>query len=89
MHVWLVLDPEDEHTRRPRVHMQTRPFNSRTDVPKGAYLRGEVREVREADVDDTTWADLLAARLTPEEQDQLHQQLWTASGPTPFPEVPA
>lgn len=88
VHVYLALDPEDQVTRKPRVLMSTREF-SPDDLPRGRRGHGRAWEIREADLDQATWDDLLTARLTPDEQDQLHQRLWTSSGATPFPEESA
>ncbi|WP_394620958.1 hypothetical protein JNUCC0626_18245 [Lentzea sp. JNUCC 0626] len=77
IHVWLALDPEDR-----RVLVQAREF-AEGDFPRG--LRGLDWPVREADVDETTWAALLSGELTPEEQNAFHRTLWTENGDTPWP----
>lgn len=77
MHVWLAMDPETD-----RVVMQDREFDD-GNFPRGRRGRDWAR--READIDEDQWARLLAGQLPPDEQDQLHQETWTKSGETAWP----
>lgn len=79
MKVWLALDPE---TRR--VFMQDREPGD-GDFPRGT--RGLSWPIRTGDVDDDVWTGLLAGRLSPDDQDQLHRQLWTDNGEAAWPDA--
>lgn len=47
------------------------------NFPRGPRGRGWT--VRAGTMDPAPWDDLMAGRLTPDEQDELHQRLWTES----------
>lgn len=84
MKVYLALDPCDAVRQKPRVAMQDRPFDS-GHRPLEHQLTDPGWEYREAEIDEETWTKLLGCGFTSDEQDELHQRLWTESGPTPFP----
>lgn len=75
--VWLAMDPETG-----RVLLQPREFAD-GDFPRG--LRGRDWPTRTGELDQKTWDQLLAGELTPPEQDDLHRDLWTKNGATPWP----
>lgn len=82
MRVWLAMDRYPEPEGGPpylnRVALSPRPFTD-ADAPPGP--RGALFEFRgPVDVDDAVWEELLAARLTPDEQDELHRRLWSSAG---------
>jgi hypothetical protein len=78
--VWLALDPDDAVRRHPRITMQAVPFDQEVHRALEHTLLGAPRwEVREAEIPDETWADLMAARIPPEEQTELHWALWEAA----------
>lgn len=60
-----------------RISAQTREFGSE-DLPPGKVARGW--RYLEGSVDDKAWQRLLAAELTPAEQDELHEEAWIAAG---------
>lgn len=73
MTVWMILDPETERV----ALLSSEPGDS--DFPRG--LRGRGWEVRRGTVPDAAWADLMAARLTPDEQTALHLETWSKGTP--------
>ena len=88
MQIWMILDPSDEVLGIPRVAFQTRPFNPEFDMSAKARERGEVWEVRIAELDDQVWADLMGGKLSPDEQDRVHRELWGAGAEELWPSAP-
>lgn len=77
MKVWLALDPDDAVRRHPRITMQAVPFDQEVHRALEHTLLSAPRwEVRETELDDVVWVDLLAGKLTPDEQTELHWSLW-------------
>lgn len=75
--VYMALDPETL-----RVLFQEREFAD-GDFPRG--LRGLDWPKREAEIPAEDWKQLLAGGLPPDEQDQLHREVWSENGDTPWP----
>lgn len=68
MIVWMTFDPETERI----ALLDSEPGDG--NFPRGK--RGRGWEVRQSVMDEGVWADLMASRLAPDEQDDLHQRLW-------------
>lgn len=75
--IWMALDPETC-----RVMLHDREFDDGS-FPRGP--RGLSWPIRRVEIDEDTWAALLAGALSPDEQDDLHRTLWTENGATPWP----
>lgn len=74
MIVWMTRDPETERI----ALLDSEPGDG--NFPRG--LRGRGWETRKGEVTETEWDDLMAARLTPDEQTALHHKAWS-EGSTP------
>lgn len=76
--VYLLMDPESR-----RISLQTNEPDE-SSFPRG--MRGLSWPIRRGQLADDTYADLLAGRIDPAEQDRIHRDLWTENGETPWPE---
>ena len=74
MSIWMTCDPETE-----RIAFRDREPDDGS-FPPGP--RGRGWEIRRAELDEAVWDDLMAARISPADQDALHQAKW-AEGVTP------
>ena len=68
MRIYMAQDPENG-----RITMQDVPFGE-SSFPRGARGRGWPQ--RTGELDDEVWRKLIAAELTPDEQDEVHQDAW-------------
>lgn len=73
MKLHLTQDPENG-----RIGAQTRPFED-WDFPIG--LEGQDWPIREAEVDEAVWDDMLCGRIAPTDQDRLHLEWWAQNEP--------
>lgn len=75
--VWMAMDPETS-----RVLIQDREFQI-YDFPPG--LRGLNWETRTAKIDESTYENILAGKLSNDHVDLIHRLLWTENGEDHWP----
>lgn len=73
MIVWLGMDPDSG-----RITAQAAEFGD-GHLPPG--VRGKGWKMRRGSIPDAVWADLLAGKLTDEQQDQAHKAAWSRGKP--------
>lgn len=64
----MTFDPETERI----ALLDAEPGDD--NFPRGK--RGRGWQVRRGELDEQVWDDLMACRLTPDEQDLVHQEAW-------------